>query len=219
MPVKPEFEPESVRVTDLIRNEIVDGVRAPGSKLVERDLANELGVSRLPIRDALKTLVSEGIVTPRPRTWAVVREFTSSDIADLNEVRGAMELMSFELAAQRHTRQGLAQLREVLDQELQSARAGDAVTSRRAGAQFHEVVTALAGNDLLIELNGILSSRMRWLLAQHDDLLGMAEEHEELYQAIAARDVSRMKGLVRAHLETSRTNIVARSAEAEVRAE
>lgn len=214
MPVKPEFEPESVRVTDQIRNEIVDGVRAPGSKLVERDLANELGVSRLPIRDALKTLVAEGIVTPRPRTWAVVREFTTSDIADLSEVRGALELMSFELAAQRHTRQGLAELREVLDEELRAARSGDAVTSRRTGAQFHDVVTKIAGNDLLIELNGILSSRMRWLLSQHDDLLGMAEEHEALYQAIAARDISGMEALVRAHLETSRSNLVARSGEA-----
>lgn len=207
MPVKPEFEPESVRVTDQIRNEIVDGVRAPGSKLVERDLANELGVSRLPIRDALKTLVAEGLVTPRPRTWAVVREFTASDIADLSEVRRALELMSFELAAQRHTRQGLAELRAVLDEELHSAHRGDATASRRAAAQFHDVVTQLAGNDLLVELNGILSSRMRWLLSQHDDLLGMAEEHEALYEAIAARDVAAMPVLVHAHLETSRSNL------------
>lgn len=211
MPVTPGFEPESVRVTDHIRNEIIDGVRAPGSKLVERDLANELGVSRLPVREALKTLVAEGIVTPRPRTWAVVREFTPSDIADFNEVRSGLELMSFKLAAQRHTRQGLAELREVLDQELLSARNGDAVASRRKGAQFHEIVTRLAGNDLLIELNGILSSRMRWLLSQHDDLITMAEEHEELYQAIATRDVSKMDALVSAHLETSHSSVMTRT--------
>lgn len=210
MPGKPVFEPESVRITDQIRNEIVDGVRAPGSKLVERELADELGVSRLPIRDALKTLVAEGIVTPRPRTWAVVREFTPSDIADFNEVRGGLELMSFKMAAQRHSRQGLAELREVLDRELLSARNDDAVTSRRAGAQFHEIVTKLASNDLLIELNGILSSRMRWLLSQHDDLIAMAQEHEELYQAIAARDVLRLDALVRTHLETSLSSIMTR---------
>lgn len=71
-----DFEPESERVTRQLRDEIIDGVREPGSKLVERELAAELGVSRLPVREALKALVTEGLVTPRPRTWAVVREFT-----------------------------------------------------------------------------------------------------------------------------------------------
>ena len=72
------FTPESERVTRRLRDEIIDGVRAPGSRLVERELAESLGVSRLPVREALKTLVAEGLVTPRPRSWAVVREFTTS---------------------------------------------------------------------------------------------------------------------------------------------
>ncbi|KAB2362945.1 GntR family transcriptional regulator, partial [Actinomadura montaniterrae] len=118
-------EPESARVARLIRDDILDGVRPPGDRLVERDLADELGVSRVPVRDALKTLVSEGLVTLRPRTWAVVREFTASDIADLREVRSALEVLTFKLAAQRHTRAGLARLRAALDAELAAARAGD----------------------------------------------------------------------------------------------
>ncbi|MDN6176902.1 MAG: GntR family transcriptional regulator, partial [Brevibacterium sp.] len=78
---------ETVRVTEVLRNEIIDGVRLPGSKLVERNLATELGVSRVPIREALKQLASEGLVANRPNTWSTVREFSPSDIADLNEVR------------------------------------------------------------------------------------------------------------------------------------
>ena len=78
------FEPESERVTRRLRDEILDGVRGPGDRLVERDLAAELGVSRVPVRDALRALAAEGLVTPRPRSWAVVREFTASDVADLN---------------------------------------------------------------------------------------------------------------------------------------
>jgi DNA-binding GntR family transcriptional regulator len=199
-----DFEPESVRVTQRLRDDILDGVRPPGSKLVERELAAELGVSRVPVRDALRTLVAEGLVTPRPRTWAVVREFTAADVADLNEVRSAFELLTFQLAAQRHNRAGLERLRQVLEDELAAARAGDAIRARRAAADFHERVTDLAGNELLTELGQNLRSRMRWLLAQHDDLERVADEHERLYLAIANRDVELVGELVREHLETGR---------------
>ncbi|EYT79561.1 GntR family transcriptional regulator [Streptomyces andamanensis] len=200
-----DFMPESERVTRQLRDEILDGVRGPGSRLVERELAEALGVSRLPVREALKTLVSEGLVTPRPRTWAVVREFTASDVADLDEVRSALETLAFRLAAQRHTRDGLRRLRADLDAELEAARAGDAVRARRSAADFHQTVTALAANELLNELDRVLSSRMRWFRGRHDDLLGVAREHEALYQAIAARDVARVEALVLHHLATGRT--------------
>ncbi|MFF0794592.1 GntR family transcriptional regulator [Streptomyces spiralis] len=202
-----DFMPESERVTRQLRDEILDGVRRPGSRLVERDLAEALGVSRLPVREALKTLVAEGLVTPRPRTWAVVREFTASDVADLDEVRAALESLSFRLAAMRHTRAGLEKLRADLDAELSAARAGDAVRARRAAADFHQTVTSLAANELLTELERVMRSRVRWLLGQHDDLLGVAREHEALYQAIAARDVERVEALLLDHLATSRNAV------------
>ncbi|MFJ1546139.1 GntR family transcriptional regulator [Streptomyces sp. NPDC088246] len=204
------FEPESERVTRQLRDDILDGVRQPGSKLVERELAAELGVSRLPIRDALKVLVTEGLVTPRPRTWAVVREFTSTDIADLDEIRTPLELLTFRLAAQRRTRPGLEKLRSDLDAELEAAHTGDAVRARRAAADFHQTVTLLAGNELLSELERTLRSRMRWLLAQHDDLMAVANEHEALYAAIAERDVHRVEQLVVKHLASSRSAAAAR---------
>ncbi|RFU84216.1 GntR family transcriptional regulator [Streptomyces triticagri] len=200
----PEFEPESDRVTRRIRDQILDGERGPGSRLVERELAAELGVSRLPVREALKALVAEGLVTPRPRTWAVVREFSATDLADLDEVRGALETLTFRLAAQRSTRAGLDRLRAALDAELAAARRGDAVQARRAAADFHEEVTALAANELLSELERSLRSRMRWVLGQHDDLLAVAQEHADLYEAIAARDVPRVDTLVLHHLESGR---------------
>lgn len=203
---------EVVRVTKRLRDEIVDGVRAPGSRLVERDLAAELGVSRVPVRDALRTLAGEGLVTMRPRTWAIVREFTPGDVADLIEVRSAFETLTFVLAAQRRTSAGLARLRTVLDAELAAAAGDDAVTARRRAADFHETVTELAANDLLGELELTLRSRMRWLLSQHDDLLRIAREHEALYDAIADRDAAAVDVLVRTHVETSRAAAASRRA-------
>ncbi|MGX7827924.1 GntR family transcriptional regulator [Actinokineospora sp. 24-640] len=196
------FEPESGRVTRRLRDEILDGARLPGSRLVERDVAAELGVSRVPVRDALRALVAEGLVTPRPRSWAVVREFTASDVSDLNEVRAAFEPLVFRLAAQRRTRDGLRRLRATVDGELAAARAGDAVRARRAAADFHEVVTSLAANELLSELHRPLRSRMRWLMGQHDDLVAVARQHEGLYAAIADRDVAGVERLVAEHLAT-----------------
>lgn len=200
-----EFKPESDRITRTLRDQIIDGTRAPGSKLVEREIAAELDVSRLPVRDALRDLVAEGLVTPRPRTWAVVREFSASDISDLIEVRSALEILAFRLAAQRRTRAGLAKLRADLDAEQSAAARGDGAAARRAAADFHETVTELADNALLTELEGTLRSRMRWLLGQHDAFSVVAEEHEELYRGIEARDVERVEELALRHLETSRS--------------
>jgi DNA-binding GntR family transcriptional regulator len=186
-----------------LRGEILDGVRKPGDRLVERELAGALEVSRVPVREALQALVADGLVTLRPRSWAVVREFSDSDIADLNEVRAAFEPLTFRLAAERRTREGLARLRATLDQQLAAARAGDAVLARRKAADFHEIVTELASNELLIEIERPLRSRMRWLLAQHDDLLAVAGQHQQLYAAIANRDVPEAERLATDHLAES----------------
>lgn len=196
-------ESETERVTRRLRGEILDGVRKPGDRLVERELAGALEVSRVPVREALQALVADGLVTLRPRSWAVVREFSDSDIADLNEVRAAFEPLTFRLAAERRTREGLARLRATLDQQLAAARTGDAVLARRKAADFHEIVTELASNELLIEIERPLRSRMRWLLAQHDDLLAVAGQHQQLYAAIANRDVPEAERLATDHLAES----------------
>jgi len=193
-------ELESARVTRILRDDIVLGRRAPGSRLVERDIAAELDVSRLPVREAIRALVAEGIVVARPRTWAVVREFTSSDIQDFAEVREAIETLIFVFAAQRHDEAGLARLRAAYDRELAAARSGDADTARTAAAEFHEIAAELAGNEMLLELIGVFVTRLRWLFGQHDDLIAMAEEHGVILAAIEARDVEALRRMIPAHL-------------------
>lgn len=198
------FEPESARVARVVREEIVDGTREPGSRLVERDLAAELGVSRIPVRDALRTLVAEGLVTPRPRSWAVVREFTPDDVAHLQEVRDATEPLLFALAAARRSAGQLAALDECWRSEDDAARRGDATAARRAGADFHERVLDAAGNPVLAEVHAVIASRVRWLLGRHTDLVAMADEHRGLLDAVRDGDEARATRLARAHLRTSR---------------
>lgn len=195
---------ESERVAAWLRDAILDGVREPGSKLIERDLAGEFGVSRVPVRDALKVLEAEGLVELRPRTWAIVREFTAADLADLDEVREVLEPMAFRLAAERHRRDGLDRLQLALREEQESAAESDSIVSRRAAADFHEIVVELADNRLLAALMQSIRSRLRWSLVQHDDLVHIADEHVALFEAIRDRDGDRASELAYAHVESSR---------------
>lgn len=203
-------ELESVRVASVLRDDIILGRRAPGSRLVERDIAAELDVSRLPVREAIRALVAEGIVVSRPRRWAVVREFTHQDIQEFGEVREAIETLIFVFAAQRHDDEGLSRLRAAYETELLAAQTGDAETARIAAAQFHGIAADLAGNSMLAELIGVFVTRLRWLFGQHDDLLAMAEEHRVLLDAVAARDVEALRRLVPEHLASGQAAAEAR---------
>ncbi|MFT4259470.1 GntR family transcriptional regulator [Microbacterium sp.] len=195
-----ETELESVRVAGILRDDIVRGRRLPGSRLIERDIATELNVSRLPVREAIKTLVSEGVVVARPRSWAVVRQFTPRDVRELGEVRQAIETQIFEFAAQRHDETGLARLQAVLDEEIDAARAGDPERARLAAGRFHEIAGHLADNAMLTELISVFATRLRWLFGQHDDLVAMAEDHRRILEALRARDVEEIRRLIPEHL-------------------
>lgn len=193
-------ELESARVARVLRDDIIFGRRAPGSRLIERDIAAELNVSRLPVREAIRALVSEGVVIARPRSWAVVRQFTHRDIRDFAEVREAIETLVFVFAAQRHDRAGIARLRAAYEAEFGAAQIGDAEGARTAAAEFHEIAGELAGNDMLTELIGVFLTRLRWLFGQHDDLRAMAEEHRVILEAMAARDVDALRILIPQHM-------------------
>lgn len=205
-------ESQTDRITERLRDDIVNGVRAPGDRLVERDLGTELGVSRVPVREALWTLAAEGLVVPRPRSWATVREFTERDLSDLHEVRSALELTTFRLAAERRTDAEVADLSRIVEAGLTAARAGDVVRARSASADFHERAVEIAGNRLLAEIELRLRGRLRWLYGQHDDLLTVAIEHQRLAEAITAQDVEALPSLVDAHLATGHRLAVARRA-------
>lgn len=193
-------ELESARVTRILRDDIILGRRVPGSRLVERDIAAELNVSRLPVREAIRTLVSEGVVVARPRTWAVVREFTHRDIKDFAEVREAIETLIFVFAAERHDEVGIARLRAAYERERDAATMDDAEGARIAAAEFHEIAAELAGNEMLGELIAVFVTRLRWLFGQHDDLPAMAEEHRVILETVAARDVDSIRTLIPRHL-------------------
>src|SRR5690606_14423176 len=206
---------ESERVTAWLRDSILDGERAPGSRLIERDLAADCGASRVPVRDALKALETEGLVVLRPNTWAIVREFTGEDIRHLEEIRSALEPLAFRLAAQRHDAEAMDALERALEGERSAAEAGDAVAARRCAADFHEAASRAAGNPLLDGMMRTVASQMRWVLSQHDDLVDVTDHHDELLNAIRMRDARRAEELAVRHASLGRTWREERSAPTE----
>ncbi|MDT0156190.1 GntR family transcriptional regulator [Microbacterium sp. ARD32] len=195
---------ESVRVAEALREDIMLGRRQPGSRLIERDIAAELQVSRLPVREAIRALVADGIVVTRPHSGAVVREFSVRNLQDFAEVRTAVETLAFELATQRADEEGLAGLEAIIAEEEASAASGDIQAARRASARFHVTAVHLAENDMLAELADSLVTRLRWLFGQHDELADTAASHREILQAMRARDVDAIKTLIPAHLAAGR---------------
>lgn len=209
-------ELESSRVARVLRDDIILGRRLPGSRLVEREIAAQLNVSRLPVREAIRILVAEGIVVSRPRTWAVVREYTLDDVRDFAEVRAPIETMLFVYAAERHDAAGLAGLRAVLEREERAARNGDRAAAQAAAGDFHAYMAVLAGNEVLTELAGIFATRLRWIFGLNEDPIGMVVSHAELFEAIAARDAESVRRLVARHLDAGHRVALRRFGGAEI---
>lgn len=204
MEIERTTELESVRVATALRDDIMLGRRLPGDRLIERDIAAELQVSRLPVREAIRQLVAEGVVVTRPRTWAVVREFSEKDLKDFAEVREAMETLAFVLAAERIDAAGVAQLEALVVHEEASAMANDVDAAYDAAAAFHMTAVHLSGNAMLIELAESLVTRLRWLFGQHEDLGQMASAHRVILEAMRAGDAEAMRVLIPEHLEHGR---------------
>ncbi|MEG3616036.1 GntR family transcriptional regulator [Isoptericola haloaureus] len=179
---------------------------APGQRLVERDIATELGVSRVPLREALHQLESEGLVVLVPRQGALVAPFTRDDVEHLFEVRESVEVLAFRLAALRRSAADLAAMSAAVDAARDAlARRDDAATAA-ANAGFHAVVVQACGNPLLQSMLAPLDARVRWLfhLTKRRDTHEQCEEHAAMLAAIEARDADAVADLAHRHVTSGR---------------
>ncbi|MBG0738561.1 GntR family transcriptional regulator [Paeniglutamicibacter antarcticus] len=197
-------QPLRETVRDQIRQRIYNGRYAPGIRLIERDLAAEFDVSRLPVREALRMLREEGLVTERPTRGLVVRELTRADVEELFDVREALEGMSCRLAAQRATDMDLSALKQILDQAKEATARKDVGAAREANGKFHDEIPRLAHNELLRNILEPLHGRLQWLFRQTDDLELLCSEHEQLLDAIASGDADLAARVAEQHVRSSR---------------
>ncbi|WP_407645530.1 GntR family transcriptional regulator [Amycolatopsis alkalitolerans] len=192
------------RVVDELRERIVTGKLKPGDRLVERDLAEGLGVSRLPVREAIRALESEGFLeTPSPRR-VVVRQLSRVDVEELFDVREALEVLACGLAAERAGDTGLARLEEILKRAAEATDSGQGARITEANNRFHEEILAVADHRLLSSLMHPLEGRLAWLTGQNEHWNDLLTEHRRLYDAIASGDPERAKACALEHVRVNR---------------
>ncbi|MFI8893000.1 GntR family transcriptional regulator [Streptomyces paradoxus] len=191
------------RVTADLRQEIIAGSLRPGDRLVERELAERFGVSRVPVREAIRALVAEGFVhfeTPR-RT--VVRRLTPTDVKELFELREALEVYAAGLAASRATPEDLAEVQALIDRAATATEAGDAEVITDVNSRLHDRIIAMAGNSLLTEALEPVAGRLRWMTRRNEEWPQLLVEHRELYEAIASGDPDRARAHALTHVRTN----------------
>ena len=177
-------------VSERIRGRILDGSLRPGERLVEDKLSAELGVSRVPVREALRGLSAEGLVRLAPRRGATVVEVTPETVADLVEVRALLEGLNARLAAQRHDPGSIARLRETLRRGNAAARSGTSAELAELNAEFHERLAAASRNVVLSEVMRCLRERTSIAFAINGRARAREDwqEHAGILAAVIAGD-------------------------------
>jgi len=189
-------------VSDQIRRQILDGTLRPGERLVEDRLSSELGVSRVPVREALLGLSMEGLVRLEPRRGATVTSITAALAAELVEVRTLLEALNARLAARRHDPKIVALLQDTLRRGNEAAQSATPDQLARLNGEFHERLAEASRNSVLSDImrslrertglafsvNGRSRAREDW--KEHAGILAaVIEGDEELAALLASRHV------------------------------
>jgi DNA-binding GntR family transcriptional regulator len=197
------------RVRDELRARIAEGRVEPGQRLYEKAIAEELGVSRIPVREAIRMLESEGMVSVLPRRGGVlVRQLDREDVEDLFDVREALEVLAARRAAGRADQAGLDALGRLLDTARRAHAAGDAEAVDAANTEFHEQVYRLGRNRLIPEMLGPLTGRLRWLFRQNIEHVRVLADHERLHRALADHDPDLAAAVALEHIRASRRMVL-----------
>ena len=201
------YKPLRELVFENIRQAIVKGIFAPGERLMEIQLADDLGVSRTPVREAIRKLELEGFVVMIPRRGTYVANLSIKDINDVYEIRISLDVLAAGLAAERIEPEELEELNRLLLEISEAARTGPMDKIVRLDTAFHDVLYKASRNDRLRniinnlreQITGIRGTSMRYPGRLADTL----EEHRALVDSIAARDSERAQAAARIHLENA----------------
>ena len=210
----PKIETESIadKVGRAIRDYVLSGELKPGTQLVESQLAEQLGVSRAPVREALQKLESEGLVQSVRNKGTFVADITEEDLREIYTVRAALEGVAMRLAAQVIDHEELSALALIVERMEQAARDDDAERVAAIDLEFHETIWVLSGNRRLCQLLTSMMAQIHMFLALnvkvYEDLLGNCLEHGALLGTLRSGDAVRAEQLMVEHIsEAGELNI------------
>lgn len=201
------------RIVDAVRDAIFRGDLEPGQALVEADLASDLGVSRGPIREALRTLAKDGLVQTVSYQGTRVRSLSQRDIEEVYSLRSLHETFAIKRIIDRGAHHRSDELWRDYDEMVQAGEAGDLRTLNSADERFHRTIILLADHAMLVEIWTTLSMRVRQIMALRNrtnpDLREVARNHIRIIEAIERGDAVEASSLIRRHVATAADLILA----------
>ncbi|SFN34460.1 GntR family transcriptional regulator [Variovorax sp. OV329] len=200
------------QVASRLRTMLIEGHIAPGAKLNERELCEQLRVSRTPLREAIKLLAAEGLVDLLPNRGAVAVKLTEADVINTFELLSALEALSGELAAQRISDEELAELRALHYEMLACFSRRDLSGYYRINARIHAAINDAAGNPVLTSTYRSINARvqsLRFRTNQNEAKWASAvAEHGRMIEALAAHDPVAMRQVLIEHLNRKRDTVL-----------
>lgn len=195
----------SQRVCNQLRDEILSNRLPPGTHLQEEEIASTLGISRAPVREALRLLAGEDLVTIAPRRGTIVRALSPEDFLAAYQVREALELLAIRLAVPRLTDEDLQTLRDLHAQMVAYTEKHDVDSYFQCNAAFHSLFAERSGNELLQGLYRQLVNQMRRYRMRSFYLRGGLDrslsEHSAILEAVERRDVEAAMRLLSEHIQ------------------
>lgn len=199
-------------VVEHLRNFIVEGMLAPGTKLNERELCDTLGISRTPLREAFKVLAAEGLIDIAPNRGATVSRMSEAEIREMFELMSALEAFSGELACQRITPEEIAEIKALHYTMLARQAQNDLPGYYANNHQIHDCINRAARNTALRQIYTSTNRRLQALRFRSNlDPVKWdkaVQEHEEMIKALDARDGARLAAVLRQHLMEKRDAVL-----------
>lgn len=206
------YQPLREVVCETLRTAIVNGILKPGERLMEIQLAEELGVSRTPVREAIRKLELEGFVVMIPRRGTYVADLSIKDINEVYEVRTSLDVLAAGLAAERITEDELEQMERLLVQIGEYIDNNDMDKIVEADSLFHDILYRASRNDRLVGIINNLReqlTRFRSMSMSYPGRLkNTLEEHSRLVEAIAQRDPELAQQRAVEHMENAEQTLL-----------
>lgn len=206
------YKPLRELVCENIRQAIIDGTFSPGERLMEIQLADEMGVSRTPVREAIRKLELEGFVVMIPRRGTYVADISIRDITEIYEIRISLDVLAAGLAAERITDDELNQLNALLVEISKNVATMNLEKIVELDTAFHDVLYKAARNERLCSIINNLREQLTGLrgrsMGYPGRLVETMDEHRALVNAIAARNVAMAQHAAQVHLENAEQTLM-----------
>jgi DNA-binding GntR family transcriptional regulator len=200
------------RIYETLRAEVISGQRKPGELLSEAELARSWGVSRSPIREALRQLEQHDLVRWAPRRGATVARLTVAGLRDIYEVREALESLSAGLAAERGSPADLAKMRELAAEVEQAQDEGDYLRAIMLDDEFHRLMASTTRNRMLESQSGRVLDRVimaRMMVREEPGRTQeIVHEHQGILDALAQRDAKKSAEMAALHVRNARVRLM-----------